>query len=99
MFALTLLPVHFADGMGGSGEMALRDARSIRVEVLQAKGLQELRQLDTDGIRATPKRIGQAHARQMVNRMPQPALVRFILYETPPLLPLRRLHPPDLNGP
>ena len=88
MFAFNLLRVSFANGMHRRGEMPLVDASPIRVEVLQAKGLQELPQLDKDFIRATTKGVREDYLTQMINRMPQPPLVRFALYETPHLIDL-----------
>ena len=48
------------------------DSRPIRVEVLQAKGLERL---DEDSLRTTPEDIRQDHAAQMIDRLPQPATV------------------------
>lgn len=70
MFACDLLRVGFATGMRRRGEVPLIDPSPIRGEVLQAKGLQELPQLEKDFIRATPERIRQHHPTQMVNGMP-----------------------------
>lgn len=88
MFAFDLLGVAFANGMRNGRQMPLIDPSSIRVEVLQAKGLEQLLQFAKDGIRAPPKRIRQHHATQVINGMPQPPLVRFALYETPHLIDL-----------
>ena len=98
MLAFNLLRVDFAHGVGGSGKMTLIDASRVRVEVHQAKRLQQLLQLDKDCIRSTAKRIRKDYATQMVNRMPQPALLRFAMYETPHLIHLRSLYATDLYG-
>jgi hypothetical protein len=78
MFAFALLRVTFAHCMGGSGEMALIDASGISIEVLQPKRLEQLPQFDNHSICATTKRIRQHHPCQMVNRMPQPALLEAL---------------------
>ena len=98
MLAFNLLRVDFAHGVGGSGKMTLIDASRVRVEVHQAKRFQQLLQLDTDCIRSTAKRLRSDYATQMVNRMPQPALVRFALHETPHLIDLCRFYATDLYG-
>ena len=95
MFAFNLLGVGFANGMRRRGQVSFIDASSIRVEVLQAKGLQELLQLDTDCIRTTPEGIRENSPTQMLKRLPQPALVRFAADNTPPLSDLRGLHAPS----
>ena len=97
MFAFDLLRVDLADGVGSRGKMALIDARRIRVEVLQAKGLEQFLHLNKNRIRATPERIRQDYATQMVNRMPQPALVGFAAHETPHLIHLCRLYAPHFD--
>ncbi len=89
MFAFDLLRAGFANGMRSCGEMPVIDPSPIRVEVLQAKGLQELLQLDKHPIRTTPECLRQDHATQMVNRMPQPPLVRFAAHKTPHFIDLR----------
>jgi len=88
MFAFNLLRVALAHGMRRCGQGSFIDASSICIEVLQAKGLQELPQLDKDFIRATTKGVREDYLTQMINRMPQPPLVRFALYETPHLIDL-----------
>ena len=94
MFAFDLLGVGFANGTRRRGQGPFLDTSSIRVEVLQAKGLQELLQLDKDCIRTTPEGIRENYPTRMINRMPQPALVRFAADNTPPLIDLRGLHAP-----
>ena len=59
MFALNLLGVEFADRVSGGGEMAVVDSGGIRVEVLQAKGREQLLQRQKDLVRAGPERVGQ----------------------------------------
>ena len=80
--------------MRSRGQVPFIDPSSIRVEVLQAKGLEQLLQLDKDLIRTTPEGIRQDYATQMINRMPQPAPVRFAADKTPHLIDLRGLHAP-----
>ena len=79
------------------GQGPFLDTSSIRVEVLQAKGLQELLQLDKDCIRTTPEGIRENSPTPMINRMPQPSLVRFAADKTPPLSDLRGLHAPSFD--
>ncbi len=97
MFTFDLLRVAFANGMSRGGEVALIDSGRIRVEVLQAKGLEQLLQLDENRIRATAKRIRQDYATQMVNRVPQPALMGFAPHKTPHFIDLRCLHAPHFD--
>jgi hypothetical protein len=94
MFAFNLLRVALAHGMSRCGQVSFIDASSICIEVLQAKGLQELPQLDKDFIRATTKGVREDYPTQMINRMPQPSLVRFAADKTPHLIDLRGLHAP-----
>jgi hypothetical protein len=97
MFAFNLLGVNFTNRVSGGRKMAGVDARRICIEVDQAKRREQLLQLDEHRIRSTPKRIGEDHASQMVNCMPQPALLRFALHKTPHLIDLRGLHTTDFN--
>jgi hypothetical protein len=95
MFAFNLLGVDFADGMRGGGEVAVVDSRRIGVEVHQAKRLEHLFQLYKNLIGSAPKHIRQDHSSQMINRMPQPALVGFAPDKTPHLIDLGRFHAAD----
>ena len=92
MFAFDLLCVEFADGVGRGREVAGIDSRRIGVKVHQTKRLEQLLQLSEDLIRPAPEHLGQDDAGQMINRVPQPALVGFAPHATPHLLDLRRLH-------
>jgi hypothetical protein len=94
VFAFDLLRVGFANGMHSRGEMPFIDPSPIRIEVLQAKGLQEFLQLDKHRIRATSECVRQDYATQMVNRVPQPPLVRFAADKTPHLIDLRGFDAP-----
>jgi hypothetical protein len=96
MFAFNLLGVDFPDSMSSGGEMAILDPSRIRIEMHQPERLEQFLQLDKHLIRATPEHICQDHPRQMVNRMPQPALMHFTLHETPHLIDFCRLDPADL---
>ena len=97
MLGFDLLGIALAHRMSSRRQVTFIDPRPIRVEVLQAKGLEQLLQLDKDRIRATPERIRQAHPTQMITRMPPPALVGFPLHETPPFLHLRGFHAPHFD--
>ena len=58
MFALNLLGVDFPNSMSRGGEMTVIDSGRICVEVHEAKGLEQLLQLDKDFICPTPEHIG-----------------------------------------
>src|ERR1700730_3054353 len=96
MLAFNLLGVEFPNGMRRGGEMAIVDPSGIGVEMHEAKRLKQLLQVDKHRVRSIPKHIGQDHPGQMINRVPQPALVSFALHETPHFIDLRGLDPPDL---
>ena len=97
MFAFDLLGVNFPDGMRRGGELAIRDSGRIRVDMAQAKRLEQLWQFHTDFLRAPPEPLRQDHPRQMSTRRPQPARRRFALHATPPLLHFCSLAPADLS--
>ena len=97
VFAFNLLGVGLANGRRRRGQVPFIDPSPIRIEVLQAKGLEQLLQFDKDGIRAPPKRIRQHHATQVINGMPQPPLVRFAFDKTPHLIHLGGLHAPHFD--
>jgi len=92
VFAFELLGVGFANGMRSHGQVPSVDSRPIRIEVFQAKGLEQLLQFDKDCIRTTPQRLRQDHASHMINGMPQPPLVRFAFDKTPHFIHLRGFH-------
>ena len=73
------------------------DSRPIRVDVLQATGLEQLLQLNEDSLRTTPEDRRQDHAAQMINGMPHPALVGFALHETPPRIDLSGFDAPHFD--
>ena len=89
MFAFDLLGGGFVKGMRSRGQVPSLDPSPIRIEVLPAKGLEQLLQFDKDCLRATPEGIRQHDATDIVNRMPQPPLVRFALDKTPHFVYLR----------
>jgi hypothetical protein len=89
MLALDLLGVDFTHRVGRSGEVTLVHPGGIRVEVHETKRLEEFSQFDKDFIRSTPEYIGQDDPSQMINGMPQPALVGFAPDKTPHLIDLR----------
>ena len=91
MFAFNLLGMDFAHSVGSGGEVTGVDSGRIRVEVHQAKWFEQLLQRQKDRIRPAPEHIRQDHPSQMINGMPQPALVSFAPNETPHLVDLCRL--------
>jgi hypothetical protein len=92
MFAFNLWGVNFADRMSGGGEVAIIHPGSIRVEVHEAKRLEQLLQFDKHLTRPIPEHIGQNNPGEMINCMPQPPLLGFTPHETPHLIDLRRLY-------
>jgi hypothetical protein len=92
MFAVNLLRVDFAYGVSSRWKVTVVDSGRIGIKVLQPKRLQQLLQLDKDPIRSTAERIRQDSPTQMINRMPQPALVCFALHQTPHFIHFCGLH-------
>jgi hypothetical protein len=84
--------------MNSGGEMAIVDPSGIGVEMYEAKGLEQLLQFHNHFLCPTTELLRQALPRQRVKRMPQPALVRFPLHETPHFLDLRGFDSTDLYG-
>ena len=78
--------------------MPPRDSGSLGVKGHEPKRCEELFHLQKDLSGATPTRLRQAYATQMVNCMPQTALVRFALHETPHLIDLCRFYATNLYG-
>ncbi len=70
MFAFDLRGLGFTNSMCSRRAVPLIDSHPIGVEVLQAKGLEPLLQLDKDCIRAPPEGMRQHHPTQMVKSMP-----------------------------
>ena len=97
MFAFDLLGVGFANGMRSRGEVPFIDPRPIRVEVLQAKRLEQPLQLPKDLIGSSAKGIRQDHARQMINRLPEPALMSFTPDKTPHFIDLGGFDAPHFD--
>ena len=58
MLALKLVGVDFAHSLSSSGEMAVVASRRIGLDMPQATGLEQRRQLDKDCIRSPPQRLG-----------------------------------------
>jgi hypothetical protein len=92
MFAFDLLGMSFPDGVVGGRQVTLIDASGIGVKVDNPKGLEQGLQLLKDCIGPGAQGIGQDRPREVINRVPQPALVRFAPDKTPPLIHLRSLH-------
>src|SRR5262245_49099970 len=92
MFAFNLPRMEFARSMTSRWKVLVIDSGRIGIKGLEPKRLQQLLQLDKAPIRSTAERIRQDYPTQMINRMPQPAPVRFALHETPPLIHFCGLH-------
>src|SRR5262245_32468926 len=69
--------------------MPLVGAPAVRVKLRDAKGLQELLQLEEDGVLAPSEYIGQHLPAVVINGVPEPARMRFRLHKTPHFVELR----------
>jgi hypothetical protein len=83
MFALDLLRVLLAHLMLLGIEMPLVGPPAVRVELCDAKGCQQLLELQEDVVLPSSEHIRQDLARAMINRVPQPPRVRFAAHVTP----------------
>src|SRR5215510_1384353 len=83
VFALDLLRVLLAHLMLLSIEMPLVGPPAVRVELCDAKGGQQLLELQKDVVLPSSEHIRQDLPRVMINRVPQPARVRFAAHKTP----------------
>ena len=97
MFAFDLLRIALTHSMSRGWQMPFIDAGPSGVKVHQPKGLQQLLSLPKDRSCSTAKRIRQDHARQMINRLPQPALLSFAPDKTPHFLDLCGFHAAPLD--
>ncbi len=93
MFAFDLRGRLFPDRVRGGGEMAGVTSCRIRIARLEPKRLAQLVSRAKDCIRPTPERRRQDNSGEMVTGMPQPALLPFVLHDTPQLLDLSGRNP------
>src|SRR5262249_48329929 len=81
--ALDLLRVLLAHLMLLGIEMPLVSPPPIGIKLRDAKRCQQLLKLQEDGVLPSPEHIRQDLPCVMINRVPQPAWVRFAAYVTP----------------
>jgi hypothetical protein len=70
-------------------DMPLVGSPSVRVKLCDAKGLQELLQLEEDGVFASSEHIGQHLPGVVINGVPEPSRMRFRFHKTPHFVELR----------
>jgi hypothetical protein len=70
-------------------DMPLVGSPSVRVKLRDAKGLQELLQLEEDGVFASSEHIRQHLPGVMIYGVPEPSRMRFRLHKTPHFVELR----------
>ena len=63
--------------------MALIGSPIVRIKVCDRKGREKFFQLSKDSIRMLPQDIGHYRSTLMIDSMPQPALLTFVLNNTP----------------
>ena len=80
--ALDLLRVLLAHLMLLAIQMPLKGSPAVRVKLCDAKGCQQLLELQEDVVLSPAKHIRQDHPCVMINSVPQPAWVRFAAYVT-----------------
>ena len=83
MFALDFLRVLLAYLMLLGIEMPLVSSPAVSVKFRDAKRCHQLLELQEDVVLPSSEHIRQDLARVMINRMPQPARIRFAAYVTP----------------
>ena len=83
MLALDLLRIPFAWAMHLGFQMPGVRPPMVGVKACETKGLQQRFELQKDRILATPKDIGQDRTREVIERMPESALVPFLADITP----------------
>src|SRR5215468_9452270 len=105
VLALDFLRVLLAYVMLLGVDMPLVGAPAVRVKLRDAKGLQELLQLEEDGVFASSEHIRQHLPGVVINGVPEPARMRFRLHKTPhvverraePTTHLQRICAPDFH--
>src|SRR5262249_43988687 len=70
---------------------------AVRVKRCNAKGLQELLQLEEDGVFAPSEHIGQYRPGAVINGVPEPSRICFRFHKTPPFVELRAEPTPHLQ--
>src|SRR5262249_848242 len=76
--------------------MPLVGSPAVRGKLRDAKGLQELLQLEEDGVLASSEHIRQHLPGVVINGVPEPARMRFRLHKTPHFVELRAEPTPHL---
>ena len=97
MLALDLLRVLLAYVMLLWVDMPLVGSPSVRVKFRDAKGLQELLQLEEDGVFAPSEHIRQHLPGVVINGVPEPSRMRFRFHKTPHFVELRAEPTPHLQ--
>src|SRR5215510_10727426 len=69
--------------------MPLVGSPAVRVKLCDAEWLQELLQLEEDGVFASSEHVGQHLPGVVINGVPEPARMRFRLHKTPHFVELR----------
>src|SRR5215470_18948434 len=77
-------------------DMPLVGAPAVRVKLRDAKGLQELLQLEEDGVFTPSEHIGQHLPGAVINGVPEPSRICFRFHKTPPFVELRAEPTPHL---
>src|SRR5262245_28335952 len=88
VFALNLLRVLLPHLMLLSIEMPLVGPPAVRVELCDTKGCQQLLELQKDVVLPSSEHVCQDLPCVMINRVPQPAWVRFAAHVTPHFIQL-----------
>jgi hypothetical protein len=70
---------------------------SVRIKLCNAKWLQELLQLEEDGVFAPSEHIGQHLPGVVINGVPEPSRIRFRFHKTPHFVKLRAEPTPHLQ--
>src|SRR5215813_14214790 len=78
-------------------DMPLVGTPAVRVKLRDAKGLQELLQLEEDGVFASSEHIRQHLPGVVINGVPEPSRMCFRLHKTPHLVELRAEPTPHLQ--
>src|SRR5499425_3957483 len=89
MFALDFLCILLAHLMLLGIDVPLVGSPSVRVKFCDAKGLQELLQLEEDDVFASSEHIRQHLPGVVINGVPEPSRMRFRLHKTPHFVELR----------
>jgi hypothetical protein len=92
-----LLRLYFAHGMLCWIEGAMVHVCTIGIEMVHAQWCQQCFSRSEDFILMCPQDRREDYVSSMINGMPEPSLLAFLLNDTPPLIDLRFCHWLDLN--